>query len=156
MAIDIQRIGISEIGSIVFLFDQYRVFYGEASNEQLAHEYLSNRLRKKESIIYAAFDSRPGDINATGFVQIYRHFSSIRAITISQLNDLFVLPLYRNKGVGTMLVHQAIKSARKNQHSLVQLETGTENLLAQKLYESIGFTRRVSDKQFYNYFLNLQ
>ena len=79
------------------LFDQYRIFYNQPSNQQLADCYIGDRLLHNESVIFAALINNP-DAKAAGFVQLYPKYSSIHANKSIILNDLFVLPDYRNQG----------------------------------------------------------
>lgn len=65
-----------------------------------------------------------------------------RVFTIKQIgfiNDLFVLPKYRNKGIGKMLTEKALKIFRKKKlkHVCLNAMSGNENAL--KAYEKLGF-----------------
>lgn len=68
------------------LFDMYREYYGKKSDKNVAEKFISEILKKNESIIFTAFDEKS---NTTG-VQVYFSFSSICASPTLILNDLFV------------------------------------------------------------------
>jgi ribosomal protein S18 acetylase RimI-like enzyme len=57
------------------------------------------------------------------------------------LNDLFVKESARKKGFGEELLNAAIAFARETGAKGVSLETGQDNVKAQRLYEKIGFAR---------------
>ncbi len=136
------------------LFDQYRIFYNQPSNQQLADCYIGDRLLHNESVIFAALINNP-DAKAAGFVQLYPKYSSIHANKSIILNDLFVLPDYRNQGIALKLIGAAIKFAVENNFSEIQLETMHDNFPAQNLYESVGFKKLKQPTQFFTYFIKL-
>jgi GNAT superfamily N-acetyltransferase len=69
------------------------------------------------------------------------------------LNDLFVLPNYRDKGTGRALMEAATQLA--HDHGVVRLilMTQVENERAQHLYESLGWQRNTA---FYGYLLDIK
>ena len=136
------------------LFDQYRIFYNQPSNQQLADRYIGDRLLHNESVIFAAL-SNNADSKAVGFVQLYPKYSSLRANKGIILNDLFVLPEHRNKGIALKLIGAAIKYAVENNSAEIQLETMHDNFPAQNLYESVGFKKLKQPTQFFTYFIKL-
>lgn len=136
---EIQRIDTNTIYLIENLFDQYRIFYQQASNMELARQFLYQRLLNNESIIFAAIDHENGQPIATGFTQLYPLYSSVRATKNWILNDLFVDKNYRKQGVGRKLIEVAIRFAKDQGATFIQLETTPENSTAQRLYEAMGF-----------------
>ncbi|MBD2058653.1 GNAT family N-acetyltransferase [Oculatella sp. FACHB-28] len=130
------------------LFDQYRVFYQSSSNLEAAKEFLQERLHKKDSTIFVVQD----DGHIVGFTQLYPSFSSVSMKRIWILNDLFVSPAWRNKGVAKLLLRAAEDFARKTEAVRITLATQTSNTAAQALYESLGYCK---DEAFYHYSLRL-
>ena len=55
--------------------------------------------------------------------------------------EVFVSPEYQGKGVGKMLLEHAIDFAKKEGLEGLMVQTETENLPAQKLYERTGFNK---------------
>ncbi len=78
---------------------------------------------------------------ALGFAQLYPMFSSLSMQRLWILNDLFVQPHARKRGVATGLIDQSRQLARETGAKGLQLETATDNFTAQRLYEQTGFTR---------------
>ena len=87
---------------------------------------------------------------AVGFTQLYPSFTSVRMARIFILNDLFVLPEARLHGAGKALLLAAQKYAAENGAIRLTLETATDNVTAQALYEADGWVR---DSAFYTYTL---
>jgi ribosomal protein S18 acetylase RimI-like enzyme len=133
----IQKATLHELESLTELFDLYRVFYEQTSDPGRAREFLRERLTNGESVVFMAFDEG----NPIGFVQLYPSFSSVSMMRSWVLNDLFVKESARKKGFGEELLKAAIAFARETDAKGVSLETGKDNVKAQRLYEKIGFAR---------------
>lgn len=126
------------------LLDAYRQFYKAASDLEGAHQFISERLTKNESVIFLAMDGG----NAIGFVQLYPLFSSVAMRSLWLLNDLFVDPAARKQGVGEALLKHAEDFARETGSRGLSLRTATDNYPAQRLYARCGWVR---NEQFYTY-----
>lgn len=133
----IQKATINELDSLTELFDLYRVFYEQASNLEGARKFLNERITNEESVVFIAYDGN----NSLGFVQLYPSFSSVSMMQSWVLNDLYVIEHARGKGVGEKLMKKAIDFAKETGAKGVFLETGKENITAQRLYEKVGFKR---------------
>lgn len=133
----IQKATLNELESLTELFDLYRLFYEQTSNLEGAREFLRERLINEESVIFIAFDEN----NPVGFVQLYPTFSSVSMQRSWVLNDLYVKENARKKGLAVNLIKKAIHFAEETGAKGVSLETGKENITAQRLYEKIGFIK---------------
>jgi ribosomal protein S18 acetylase RimI-like enzyme len=169
----IQKIGPSSAGLVAPLFNQYRMFYGQASDLALAEQYLYDRLTLGESVVFLAFkedgdearglvsesaasqpltdESATAALTPIGFAQLYPLLSSICATKNWLLNDLFVDPDYRKLSVGKALLQVVFDFALEQGASTVTLETGVNNVIAQGLYEQLGFVRLQPETEFYTY-----
>ncbi|MEK0363105.1 GNAT family N-acetyltransferase [Pseudomonas sp. CBC3] len=146
---EILRAEHADVGGVSRLFDAYRMFYGQPSNLELARNFIAERIRNDESVIFYARDTAESYI---GFTQLYPVFSSISARRSWILNDLYVAESARGRGVGRMLMNRAREHAIATGATGVSLETAKANAGAQRLYESLGYAR---DDEFYSYFLDL-
>lgn len=134
------------------LFDRYRQFYGKPSDLALAERFVKARLENNETRFFVAVeDNAPREPLACGFTQLFPSFSSVSGTRILILNDLYVLPEVRQKGVGRALMRAARDYARDTGYGGIKLETQDTNTIGQALYESEGYQRLVG---FYQYFLN--
>ena len=130
------------------LFDAYRRFYRQPSDLRHARSFLRARLDRKESVILLALDQS----EAVGFTQLYPSFSSVSMARIFILNDLFVSPEARGKGVGSALLAAAADFGKQAGAVRLALTTETSNTVAQSVYERMGWVR---DTTFYTYELTL-
>ena len=137
-----------DLDALSRLFDLYRVFYLCDPDPDSARAFLEARIKKGDSHVLCAFD----DDRMVGFVQLYPSFSSTDMNRIWILNDLFVEPSARRKGVGAELLRAAREFGKQTGASYLSLETQTTNTTAQSLYEKEGWSR---DLEFYNYNLEM-
>jgi ribosomal protein S18 acetylase RimI-like enzyme len=144
----VRRASIQDLDRLVPLLDAYRQFYGQPSDLIIARQFLGDRLTRNESIVLVAENDGGA---AVGFVQLYPTFSSILAAPMYVLSDLFVIPEFRRRGVGTLLLQSAMETARAAGVDRLELTTAIANVSAQRLYESLGWQR----DEFYLYGLVL-
>jgi len=137
MPIVIRQATLSDLDLLTPLFDAYRQFYGHACDMKAALVFLHERLERAESVVFMAFE---GDV-AVGFTLLYPGFSSLSLGRNFLLNDLFVQPDCRKKGVGAGLIHAAIDHARSVGAIALSLSTARTNRTAQSLYEALGWQR---------------
>ena len=143
-SIAVRQAVFADVTALVPLFDAYRQFYGQASDPAGAHAFLKERFEHAQSVVFIAAE---GD-RAVGFTQLYPSYSSVSMARTFILNDLFVTPHCRRKGVGEMLLHAAAAFARNVGAVRLTLSTAVTNAPAQALYESAGWRR---DEKFYVY-----
>ena len=150
MADTVRQAGPADTDAVAPLFDAYRRFYEQPADPALARAFIAARLERGESVIFLA--ERDG--RAVGFVQLYPLFSSTAARPRRPwlLNDLFVAPEARGGGIGRALMARARRLAEETGASGLELATARTNIVAQRLYESLGYRR---DDQFLRYELGL-
>lgn len=134
---------------IVPLFDLYRQFYQQQTDREGAHAFLTHRFQERSSVLFLAIRVDKGeDQRPCGFTQLYPTFSSTSMQRLWILNDLFVLPEERRKGIGKLLLEQAYVFAEATHAKGLTLKTSVENVAGQALYESLGWQR---DNHFLSY-----
>ena len=146
----IRQATLDDLDLVAPLFDAYRQFYQQSPDLPLARAFLQARLGAGESLVYLAEDQEA----ALGFVQLYPLFSSTapRPGRIWLLNDLYVVPAARGRGVARRLMDRARQLAGETGAGAIELATARSNATAQALYESLGYRR---DEQFLHYSLEL-
>jgi len=87
-----------------------------------------------------------------GFVSINWGFSTSKGQPIVRIQDLFVLPRYRHRGIARSLLQHGMQLGRQHGANRLQLETGTQNMPARALYTAYGF-EWLADKEIYMLFL---
>jgi ribosomal protein S18 acetylase RimI-like enzyme len=145
VSITTSRATLDDVDALAELFDAYRVFYRRASDRELARAFIEERLQHDESAIFVARDAGG---EALGFTQLYPSFSSVSARCIWILNDLFVAPQARQRGVARQLMERARVFALETGALRLVLETAEDNRPAQALYESLGYTREAGTRHY--------
>jgi ribosomal protein S18 acetylase RimI-like enzyme len=147
-SITIRQAVLADLDAVAILFDAYRQFYGQPSDEAAAKTFLQARFEHGQSVVLLAESQG----QAVGFTQLYPSFSSVSMARVFVLNDLFVAATARRLGVGEALLNAAANHARQLGAVRLSLTTNVQNLPAQSLYESMGWER---DQKFYAYHLAL-
>jgi ribosomal protein S18 acetylase RimI-like enzyme len=131
------------------LFVKYREFYGELPFPDSSREFLEKRLTRDESVIYLAMPI-DDDKKVLGFCQLYPSYSSLSLKRVWILNDIYVAEDARRQLVADHLMRAAKKMAKDTHAVRMRVSTSSNNAVAHKVYESIGFRE---DTQFKNYVL---
>ena len=147
-AVFVRQATVADIDHLVPLFDGYRQFYRQASEQDRIRRFLLDRFEHNQSVIFLA---EVGGV-AVGFTQLYPSFSSGALARIYVLNDLFVDPSARRVGVGAALLGAAADYGRRLGALRLVLSTELTNTSAQALYEKLGWKRHTD---FYTYLLGL-
>lgn len=143
---NIRKLHTTDLDSVSVLFDQYRVFYRKESNIEGAKSFLSERLLQKDSEIFVCeYENK-----LAGFVQLYPLFSSTRMKKLWLLNDLFVDPDYRGRGISVKLIDSAKELVRETEAFGMFLETEKTNDIGNNLYPRAGFKLN-TDSNFYEW-----
>jgi len=145
MEFEIIKANVNHIKQVGELFDLYRQFYKYVSNIKESTDYISERMKNNESIIFFATNKQK---EAMGFVQLYETFGSLDLGKIIILYDLYVKKDHRKNKIGRQLMLKSHEYAKKINAKRIQLSTATDNFIGQSLYESLGY---VKDADFYTY-----
>jgi ribosomal protein S18 acetylase RimI-like enzyme len=129
------------VEQIAPLFDAYRQFYQQPADLPQARDFLTRRLSRGESVIFLALAGAADEALAVGFTQLYPMFSSIAMRPAWLLNDLYVAPRARSRGVGAALLTRARAFAVGTGASEMMLQTAVTNQVAQRLYTGLGWIR---------------
>ncbi len=134
--VQVRQASLADLAALVPLFDGYRQFYRQESDLARAEVFLRERLERAEAIVFLAWEHT----TALGFTLLYPWFSSVSTQRFWILNDLFVVPSERGRGVGALLLQRAQAWARETNAKGLFLETAVDNP-AQQLYERLGWRR---------------
>lgn len=132
----IRQATIADLAQLTDLFDEYRVFYKKESDKEQAKIFLKERLENSDSTIFV---SEQEDEKLAGFTQLYPLFSSTRMKKLWLLNDLYVNPAYRGKGISMALINKAKELAIETNAGGLMLETAKSNEIGNNLYPKMGF-----------------
>ena len=128
---------------LIPLFDGYRKFYKQESNIEATKLFLAERLNNQDSVIFIAFLNE----TAVGFTQLYPLFSSVSMQPMYLLNDLFIKPNFRGKGIGEALIKESKLLCEAKQYKGLAIQTAFNNP-AQQLYQRLEF-KKDSDLHFF-------
>lgn len=135
--VTIRTATLSDLAAVLQLVRDYRVFYKQQPDDWREREFIANHLRNGTSVIYIA----EVEGRAAAFMQLFRTYSTVHLSPAWILEDLFVYPAYRQRGIAGALLHRAVEHAREDGAYGMFLETANDNVAAQSLYESAGWTR---------------
>jgi GNAT superfamily N-acetyltransferase len=77
---------------------------------------------------------------AVGFVACDTNWISIfERRRVGEIHELFVLPEFRERGIGSTLLKRAIEHSRERGRNKAELWAGRTNYKARKFYQSHGF-----------------
>jgi ribosomal protein S18 acetylase RimI-like enzyme len=74
-----------------------------------------------------------------GMVVAFQNFSTFTTHPMINIHDIIVLPKYRGKGIGKLLLNTLIDKAVQLNCSRITLEVRHDNINAQQLYKKLGF-----------------
>jgi GNAT superfamily N-acetyltransferase len=141
VSIDIQRVGEADLADLLPLMRGYSDFYEVDPPDQalLALSLALIEDPQTEGVQLIARDADDG--TAVGFATVYWMWSTSRAARIGVMNDLFVDPAARRRGVGEALIAACMDLVRQRGAVALEWQTALDNHTAQALYERVGGTR---------------
>ncbi len=133
-----------DLDELSALFDAYRVFYERVSDRESARAFVAQRLANGPT----RFCLARSDGRVVGFAHLVPSYDTLGMTNAWILEDLFVDPAHRRRGVAGALLHQAAALARETGATRISLTTAHTNVAAQRLYEAHGY---VLDRAFRAY-----
>jgi ribosomal protein S18 acetylase RimI-like enzyme len=136
---EIQPALLTDVVELAALFDEYRVFYRAESAPVKAEAFVRGLIahRKTHFFIAREAEGKP----ALGFVHLMPSINTVAMRPIWLLEDLYVLPTARGKGVATALVAYAESFAQETGVERLTLATAHDNRKAQALYKRMGYQK---------------
>jgi GNAT superfamily N-acetyltransferase len=129
----------SELETLLPLIAAYQRFYeveeidGER-NRAFFRRFLSP---SEDGMLLGAWDGK----QLAGYACLYWHFTSLVPAETVLMNDLYVDPAARGKGVGRALIEASAAVARERGAHHLEWATAPDNTTAQRLYDSTGAQR---------------
>jgi GNAT superfamily N-acetyltransferase len=134
--VKISAVREEEFESLLPLISAYQRFY-EVDDVDLDRNrsFFRRFLAPSEVGLLLAARDEAGTI--LGYACLYWHFSSLQALETVLMNDLFVTPEARGRGVGRALIEATAEVARERGAAWVEWSTAPDNHTAQRLYDSL-------------------
>lgn len=126
----------ADLDALAALFDDYRVFYEQPTDLSRARAFVGERLDAGDTVLLVADEGG----SLVGFTHLFPSFTSVGAQRLWILNDLFVAPDARRRGVAEALMQAAEAHGRATGAVRLVLQTATDNAPAQALYRRLGWT----------------
>jgi len=124
--------------AIVYLVDAYArdpMGNGEGLPAEVRNRLMAGLRQHPTTMIYLAFD---GD-EPVGIAVCFVGFSTFAAQPLINIHDLAVVPEYRGRGVGRLLLERVEARGRELGCCKLTLEVRADNPRAQRLYARVGF-----------------
>jgi GNAT superfamily N-acetyltransferase len=138
--VTIARTTASDLPELLELLRGYCDFYKVAPSDE-ALESLCQTLLEYPDTAGVQLLARYGDGVAVGFATIYWTYSTLSATPIGLMNDLYVAPAVRGKGVGHALIEACAAECRLAGVGELEWYTAPDNTRAQATYDRTGATR---------------
>jgi ribosomal protein S18 acetylase RimI-like enzyme len=143
---DIQPALLTDVAELAALFDAYRIFYGAQTAPLEAEAFVKGLITQRKTHFFLAREAE--GLPLLGFVHLMPSISTVAMRPIWLLEDLYVSPAGRRKGVATALMAHAESFARKTGAERLTLATAHDNRNAQSLYKQMG---DVKEEHFWYY-----
>lgn len=134
----VRSASVIDVDAMVPMFEEYRALYRGFSNEEATRQFLFDRIRFNQAIVFLAEDLRHLPM---GFALVYPSFSSVDLTQIFLVSDLFVVPSHRRKGAGAKLLDTIWAHAHHSGASKLRLSNPFFDWKADDFYERHGWER---------------
>jgi GNAT superfamily N-acetyltransferase len=134
--VDVSPVREEEFDELLPLIAAYQRFYevDEIDNDRNRFFFRRFIAPSEDGLILAARDEGGAIL---GYACLYWHFSSLAAVETVLMNDLFVAPEARGRGVGRALIEASAAVARERGAAWLEWATAPDNHTAQRLYDSM-------------------
>ncbi|MFT3865439.1 MAG: GNAT family N-acetyltransferase [Solirubrobacterales bacterium] len=134
--VEVSPLREEEFETLLPLIAAYQGFYevDEIDNDRNRHFFRRFLAPSEDGLLLVA---RDGGGAILGYACLYWHFSSLAAQETVLMNDLFVAPEARGKGVGRSLIEASAAVARERGAAWLEWATAPDNYTAQRLYDSM-------------------
>jgi ribosomal protein S18 acetylase RimI-like enzyme len=135
--IQVRQAGVEDAPAIARLLHDFNLEYDEPTPEVAALNATCRRLlADDEATVLLAGDGPDG-------LALLRFRPALWAEGLeAYLQELYVIPAVRGRGIGRSLLEAAIELSRERGAAGIDLNTGETDTAARALYESMGFTNR--------------
>jgi GNAT superfamily N-acetyltransferase len=139
MSVEIRPIRRDEVDQGLPLYAGYQRFYGVVGPDDERNRSFFARFAEpsEEGLLLGAWD----DGQLVGFACLYWTFSSVNAVEIALMSDLFVAEGTRGRGLGRALIDAAADVTRRRGMHHLEWYTAPDNATAQRVYNATGARR---------------
>ena len=139
----IELVQESDLGELLPMMRAYCDFYevapSDADLEALARALIADPRHEGMQLIARGEGGEP-----LGFATVYWSWQTLSAARAGVMNDLFVVPEARGRGIGRALIEECRQRAREHGAAELVWETAPDNETAQRLYRSLDVREELS------------
>ncbi len=135
----ITRVGVADLDELIPLMRGYCDFYEVAPSDG-ALRALARALIEHPDTSGVQLIARE-DGEALGFATIFWSYSTLSARAIGVMNDLYVAPQARGRGLGAELIRACEAECAARGIEILEWETAPSNARAQSVYERFDAAR---------------
>ena len=132
----IERVGENDLGELLPMLRAYCDFYevapADRKLEALARALIADPQNEGIQLIARGDGGEP-----LGFATLYWTWQTLTAERSGVMNDLFVVPEARGRGVGRALIEECRRRAAEHGAGEIVWETAPDNETSQRLYDSV-------------------
>lgn len=136
----LHTVGEGDLDELLPLLRAYCEFYRVAPTDEdllaMARELIAESDYEGVQIL-----ARDEDGRALGFATVFWTWSTLRASRVGVMNDLFVAPDARGRGIAEALIAECAERCRARGATSLGWQTAKDNRRAQAVYERIGAAR---------------
>jgi ribosomal protein S18 acetylase RimI-like enzyme len=133
----IEAVGEADLPELLPLMRAYCDFYEvkppDESLEEMAKTLIAEQGREGIQLIARDHDGSP-----LGFATVFWTWQTLNAARAGVMNDLFVTPDARGRGIGKALIEECRRRCRAHGAAELVWETAPDNEVAQRLYRALG------------------
>jgi GNAT superfamily N-acetyltransferase len=134
--VEVSAVREEEFETLLPLISAYQRFYEVDDVDPDRNRFFFRRfLAPSEDGLLLAARDEAGTI--LGYACLYWFFSSLQAVETVLMNDLFVAPEARGRGIGRALIEATAEVARERGAAWVEWSTAPDNHTAQRLYDAL-------------------
>ena len=143
----IESVAAHNLDEILPLITNYQDFYKAIPVAEATNREFFSQFDEKNSAGCQFLYRKNNQV--AGFATVYFTFNSNVAAKIAILNDLYVIPAFRGQQIARQLIEHCREFAQARGAVRSQWVTAPDNLVAQKLYDSLNVKK--SEWAFYIY-----
>jgi len=145
---EIVRVGADHMDDVLRLMRAYCEFYEATPNDRGLRGLAQGLLDDPEHAGIQLL-ARADEHTALGFATLLWTFSTLNAGPIGLMNDLYVAPEARGRGIGAALIDACAAECAQRGVSGLEWYTAPDNARAQSVYDGTGASR----SEWVNYYL---
>jgi len=118
-------------------YEHYREKWFSTSQPEDFYTYLTETIQDRKTIAELWIDEETNQV--VGYVWVVFHEVEEYGLSIAEINDLLVAPVFQGRGIGLQMLQYVEEKATEQGANLIRSETGIENRPSQRLHEKFGF-----------------